>query len=53
VVEWPARIPTPFVSAVPCSTLDVYLTVLAATGADLGRMSARVWNMIRYFAATR
>src|SRR6185295_15584184 len=33
IVEWPARIPTPFVSSVPCSTLDIYPTVLAATGA--------------------
>jgi len=33
IVEWPTRIPKPFVSAMPCSTLDVYPTVLAATGA--------------------
>ena len=33
LVEWPARIPKPFVSDVPCSTLDIYPTVLAATGA--------------------
>jgi len=33
VVEWPARIPQPFVSDTPCSTLDIYPTVLAATGA--------------------
>ncbi len=33
LVEWPARIPQPFVSDVPCSTLDIYQTVLAATGA--------------------
>lgn len=33
IVEWPARIPRPFVSAVPCSTLDIYPTLLAATGA--------------------
>ncbi len=33
LVEWPARIPKPFVSDVPCSTLDIYQTVLAATGA--------------------
>jgi arylsulfatase A-like enzyme len=32
LVEWPARIPRPFVSDVPCSTLDIYQTVLAATG---------------------
>jgi arylsulfatase A-like enzyme len=33
VVEWPARIPRPFVSEMPCSTLDIYPTILAATGA--------------------
>lgn len=33
IVEWPARIPKPFVSDVLCSTLDIYPTVLAATGA--------------------
>jgi arylsulfatase A-like enzyme len=33
LVEWPARIPKPFVSDVPCSTSDIYQTVLAATGA--------------------
>ena len=33
IVEWPARIPKPFASAMPCSTLDIYPTVLAATGA--------------------
>ncbi|MBI5692144.1 MAG: sulfatase-like hydrolase/transferase [Verrucomicrobia bacterium] len=32
IVEWPARIPQPFVSGTPCSTLDIYPTVLAATG---------------------
>lgn len=32
IVEWPARIAKPFVSAMPCSTLDIYPTVLAATG---------------------
>jgi arylsulfatase A-like enzyme len=32
LVEWPARIPKPFASAMPCSTLDIYPTVLAATG---------------------
>lgn len=32
LVEWPARIPKPFVSDLPCSTLDIYQTVLAATG---------------------
>jgi arylsulfatase A-like enzyme len=32
IVEWPARIPKPFASAMPCSTLDIYPTVLAATG---------------------
>ncbi|MDB6005656.1 MAG: betC 2 [Prosthecobacter sp.] len=33
VVEWPARIPHPFISETPCSTLDIYPTVLSATGA--------------------
>jgi arylsulfatase A-like enzyme len=34
LVEWPTRIPKPFVSDVPSSTLDIYPTVLAATGAE-------------------
>lgn len=33
LVEWPARIPKPFASETPCSTLDIYPTVLEATGA--------------------
>lgn len=33
IVEWPARIAKPLVSAMPCSTVDIYPTVLAATGA--------------------
>jgi len=33
IVEWPARIAKPFTSDTPCSTLDIYPTVLAATGA--------------------
>ncbi len=33
LVEWPARIARPFTSETPCSTLDIYPTVLAATGA--------------------
>ncbi len=33
IVEWPARITQPAVSQTPCSTLDIYPTVLAATGA--------------------
>jgi arylsulfatase A-like enzyme len=33
IVEWPARIAKPFISQVPCSTLDIYPTVLEATGA--------------------
>ncbi|MBM3883615.1 MAG: N-acetylgalactosamine 6-sulfate sulfatase [Verrucomicrobia bacterium] len=37
LVEWPARIPKPFVSDVPCSTSDIYPTVLAATGAKAER----------------
>jgi arylsulfatase A-like enzyme len=32
LVEWPARIPQSFVSEMPCSTLDIYPTVLEATG---------------------
>ena len=32
IVEWPARLGAPRVSEVPCSTLDIYPTVLAATG---------------------
>jgi arylsulfatase A-like enzyme len=33
LVEWPARIAEPFTTEMPCSTLDIYPTVLAATGA--------------------
>ena len=33
LIEWPARITKPFISAVPCSTLDIYPTVLEVTGA--------------------
>ena len=33
IVEWPARIAQPFISETPCSTLDIYPTVLEATGA--------------------
>ena len=33
LVEWPARIPKPFVTQMACSTLDMYPTILAATGA--------------------
>ena len=33
IVEWPVRVPKPFASDMPCSTLDIYPTVLAATGA--------------------
>ncbi len=32
IVEWPARIKKPAISDVPCSTLDIYPTILAATG---------------------
>ena len=32
LVEWPARITKPFVSTTPCSTLDIYPTVLEASG---------------------
>lgn len=34
LIEWPARIAKPFASDVPCSTLDIYPTVLAAVGAQ-------------------
>lgn len=33
IVEWPARIAKPFISETPCSTLDIYPTVLEASGA--------------------
>jgi arylsulfatase A-like enzyme len=33
LIEWPARIAKPFATDIPCSTLDIYPTVLAATGA--------------------
>ena len=33
LVEWPARIKKPVVSDVPCCTLDMYPTILDATGA--------------------
>ncbi len=33
IVEWPARIAKPFISETPCSTLDIYPTILEATGA--------------------
>jgi arylsulfatase A-like enzyme len=39
LVEWPVRIPKPFASDVPCSTLDIYQTVLAATGARAARQT--------------
>ena len=32
IVEWPSRISKPFVTQMPCSTLDIYPTVLEATG---------------------
>jgi len=32
LVEWPARIPKPFATQMPCSTLDMYPTLLEATG---------------------
>jgi arylsulfatase A-like enzyme len=32
LVEWPARITKPFASDVPCSTMDMYPTILEATG---------------------
>ena len=33
IVEWPARISKPFISNMPTSTLDMYPTILQATGA--------------------
>jgi len=33
LIEWPSRIRRPAVSDLPCSTLDLYPTILAATGA--------------------
>ncbi|MCH5377957.1 MAG: sulfatase-like hydrolase/transferase [Planctomycetes bacterium] len=33
IVEWPARIAQPFVTQMPCSTSDIYPTVLEAAGA--------------------
>lgn len=32
LIEWPSRIREPAVSDLPCSTLDLYPTILAATG---------------------
>jgi arylsulfatase A-like enzyme len=34
IVEWPARIAKPFISETPCSTLDIYPTVLEAAGVE-------------------
>lgn len=34
LIEWPARIPKAFTSDVPCSTLDMFPTLLAATGLE-------------------
>jgi arylsulfatase A-like enzyme len=39
LIEWPARIPKPQISALPCSTLDIYPTVLAATGTKAGKQT--------------
>ena len=33
IVEWPARIPKPFITQMACSTLDIFPTVLEAAGA--------------------
>ena len=35
VLEWPARIPAPRVSALPCVTSDIFPTLLAAAGVPL------------------
>jgi len=32
IIDWPARVRQPFSTMVPCSTLDIYPTVLAAAG---------------------
>jgi arylsulfatase A-like enzyme len=32
ILVWPAKIPQPQITAVPCSTLDIFPTVLEATG---------------------
>jgi len=32
IIEWPARMATPAISEVPCSTLDIFPTLLAAAG---------------------
>ncbi|MCI0657646.1 MAG: sulfatase-like hydrolase/transferase, partial [Acidobacteria bacterium] len=32
LIEWPARIPKPFASNVPCSTLDIYPTLVDVLG---------------------
>ncbi|HPC60484.1 MAG TPA: sulfatase-like hydrolase/transferase [Verrucomicrobiota bacterium] len=34
LLEWPARFPKPRVVATPCGTVDIYPTLLAATGAQ-------------------
>jgi arylsulfatase A-like enzyme len=37
LIEWPARIRTPAISDLPCSTLDIFPTVLAAVGVTAGK----------------
>ena len=37
ILEWPARIPSPRVSSVPCNTSDIYPTVLGILGLRLKR----------------
>jgi len=35
ILEWPARLPTPRVTAVPCNTSDIYPTLLDLVGASM------------------
>jgi arylsulfatase A-like enzyme len=35
IIEWPARIPTPRVTEIPASTVDIYPTLLELTGASV------------------
>ncbi|MCU0916941.1 MAG: sulfatase-like hydrolase/transferase [Planctomycetes bacterium] len=37
LLEWPARIPRPHTTNVPCNTVDIYPTLLEVAGAKVGR----------------
>jgi arylsulfatase A-like enzyme len=37
IIEWPAKIKSPAVTAVPCSTVDIYPTLLELAGAKVAR----------------